>query len=251
MQIIPAIDLLDGNVVRLRKGAESTAQVYSTQPWKIARSFQEAGVSRIHIVDLDGAFGRQDKNRSTIERIIKQVDIPVQLGGGIRSLDAAVAYFKMGVNRIILGSIAVSHADLVRRIIQQCGPDRVIVGIDARDGKVTTHGWTKESTRLAIGFAREMSEMGVVRFIITDIDTDGMLCGIQPQMMMQIAHKTGAKVIASGGVATLDDIKTLVDVGGDIIEGVVIGRAIYEKQLDLREAVQYVRSDTNQEASCS
>lgn len=251
MQIIPAIDLLNGKVVRLHKGAEETAKVYSEKPWEIADSFQSAGAEWIHIVDLDGAFGRSGINDSVIQRIIKQSSIPIQLGGGIRSVDAITAMFNLGISRIILGSIAVTYPDFARKAIQKFGQEHVIVGIDARDNKVSTHGWTKDNPIMAIDFAKEMAGFGVKRFIVTDINTDGMLCGVQPQLMLDIATQTGAKVIVSGGVASIADIDELMKKGDNIIEGVIIGRAIYENKLDLKEAIRGAKPGKTREALCS
>jgi len=236
MLIIPAIDLLGRKVVRLRQGAEESAHVYFDNPLEVALDFQEAGAKWIHVVDLDGAFGRPGKNDSVIQKIVDSLSISLELGGGIRSMDRIQFWMDAGIGRIIMGSIAVQKPEVVEEAIKKFDADRVIVGIDARDGKVATHGWTQDASINAVDLAVQMKEMGLERTIITDISTDGMLTGPKLDTMLSIYQKTGLKVIASGGVSCLGDLEEIAKYA-DAIEGAIIGRAIYEKRFTVKEAV--------------
>lgn len=236
MLIIPAIDIMDGKVVRLRQGTEATARIYFNNPVEVALHFKNSGAKWIHIVDLDGAFGRFEKNDSIIKEIVKSQNVSVELGGGIRGLDRIQFWLDSGIGRVILGSAAVEKSKSVEKAIQTWGPEKVIVSIDARDGKVATHGWTKASSKDTNDLAVQLANMGLKRTIVTDIGTDGMLTGPKLDTMLSIYRNTGLKIIASGGVSGMHD---LVEISkhSDAIEGAIVGRAIYEKRFALKEAI--------------
>jgi len=236
MLIIPAIDLLDGKVVRLKQGVEESAHIYSDKPEEVAFDFQNSGAQWIHIVDLDSAFGRTGKNDRAIEKIFNSVTIPLELGGGIRKKERIQFWLSQGIARVILGSAAVQNPELVEKAIQEFGADKIIAGIDAKEGKVAIHGWTKGSSIDAVKLAVQMTELGLVRTIVTDISTDGMLTGPKLNTMLTIYQKTGLKIIASGGVSSLKDIEEVAKYS-DAIEGIIVGRAIYDKRLTLKEAI--------------
>jgi phosphoribosylformimino-5-aminoimidazole carboxamide ribotide isomerase len=237
MQIIPAIDLLGNKVVRLSQGVEDTATVYSDNPIEIAQSFHEAGAQWIHIVDLDGAFGRSGVNDDLIEQITAAVPIPVELGGGIRSINCIGYWLNRGITRVVIGSAAVKDPDMVEKAIRKHGNIGIVVGIDIKDNEVAIHGWTEGSGMDYLDLAKKMKTAGLARFIVTDISTDGMLTGPKLKPMVDIADNTGLAVIASGGISGLDDLTVIAEHAGHGIEGIIIGRAIYEKRLNLKEAI--------------
>lgn len=238
MILFPAIDLLNSQVVRLQQGLEQSKTVYSNDPPAMARSFQDAGAQWIHVVDLDGAFGRPEVNDAVIRDMIHSVSIPIELGGGIRTLDRITYWLKQGVGRVILGSVAIKNPDLVQTAIETHGSDAIVVGIDMKDGKVAIHGWQDKTDVDAISLAKQMQACGLTRTIITDIATDGMLTGPRLETMLQIADATGLNVIASGGVGTLDDLATIEAVTSRGIEGAIVGKAIYENAFTVQEAVE-------------
>lgn len=237
MLIIPAIDLLGGNVVRLSQGAEETAVVYDNNPLRVATEFEKAGAKWIHVVNLDGAFGRPGMNDIVITQFIQYLSIPIELGGGIRTLDRIEFWLERGVRRVVVGSLAVKEPDLIAKAIRKHGNESIIVGLDIRDGKVAISGWQENTSIHYLDLARQMESMGLKRVIITDIATDGMLSGPRLESMTEIAKKTKLKVIASGGVSKPKDLAPIAKVEKKGIEGVIIGRAIYEKKLSLKRAL--------------
>lgn len=237
MLIIPAIDLLKEKVVRLSQGTEETATVYSNDPLKIALDFQKAGAHWIHVVDLDGAFGRPETNDTVIKQLTRTLSIPIELGGGIRSLDRISFWLNQGVGRVILGSVAVKNPEIVKQAINQYGSEPVVVGIDIRAGKVAVHGWQENTQTNYIEIARKMKSFGLQRTIVTDIATDGMLTGPKLDAMINIAQKTDLAVIASGGVSSLKDLEYIAEYSHQGIEGAIIGRAIYEKKFTVKQAI--------------
>lgn len=237
MQIIPAIDLLGNKVVRLSQGVENTATVYSSKPIEIAKGFHEAGAKWIHIVDLDGAFGRDGVNDDLIEQITSAVPIPVELGGGIRSIDCIGYWLNRGVSRVVIGSAAVKNPDMVEKAVRKYGNKGIVVGIDIKGNEVAIHGWTEGSGMDYLELAKKMKTAGLARTIVTDICTDGMLTGPKLKPMVDIAENTGLAVIASGGMSDIEDLKVIAEHAVCGIEGIIIGRAIYEKRLDLKEAI--------------
>ncbi len=234
MRMYPAIDLKDGECVRLYKGDYDKKTVYSTDCVETALTWQKSGADFLHVVDLDGARSGNGKNREIIKEICKKVTMRVQTGGGIRTMDDIDALLSAGVARVILGTAAVKNFSLVEEACKKY-PGRIAVGIDAKDGFVATDGWEKVSTLTAVDFAKKVEKAGVRTIIYTDIATDGAMCGPNIEAMREMVNETGLEVIASGGVSCIDDIKALLKTG---VEGAITGRAIYDGKLDLTEAVK-------------
>ncbi len=231
MDILPAIDLKDGEAVRLTKGLMDSATVYSKEPWVVAKEFQNLGALWLHLVDLNGAFAGEPKNLEVIKKIRQMCDIKIELGGGIRDEDTIKRYIDLGVNRIILGSVALKNADFVKSVAKKYP---VAVGIDAVDGFVAVEGWAEKSTIKATDLAKEFADAGVEAIICTDVSRDGTLSGVNVDFTCQIAEVSGVETIASGGVRDIDDIVALKE--SKIISGVIVGKAYYEGTLDLKEA---------------
>ncbi len=249
MLIIPAIDLLGGKVVRLSQGAEETAVVYDDDPLRVATEFEKAGARWIHVVNLDGAFGRPGMNDTVITQFIQYLSIPIELGGGIRTLDRIEFWLERGIGRVIVGSMAVKDPDLIGRAIQKHGDESIIVGLDIRDGNVAISGWQENTSIHSLDLANQMKSAGLKRVIITEITTDGMLSGPQLDSMIKIAKKTKLKVIASGGISKPKDLAPIAKAEKQGIEGVIIGRAIYEKKLSLKRALaKYPQPETKKDS---
>ena len=240
MRIYPAIDLKGGRCVRLRQGDPQQETVFSDDPVTTASRWVDEGAEWLHLVDLDGAFSGSPQNAEAIAGILRTVDVPVQLGGGLRSVEAARAALEAGVQRIILGTAAFEQPEIVSELAAD-HPGRVAVGIDARDGRVATHGWKEQTDRPAIDFAREMEGRGAAVIIYTDIRRDGMLEGPNVDATVALAETLSIPVIASGGVSSLGDIRSLARVAAAGIEGVIVGRALYDRAFTLREAIAAAR----------
>ncbi len=239
MVIYPAIDLRKGRVVRLRQGRADAETVYGDDLAEIAARWQSEGAEWLHVVNLDGAFGENTTaNANALETILHTVSIPVQFGGGLRDLASIEAAFAHGVMRIVIGTAALQNPSLVSQALERWGAQRVAVGIDARNGIVATHGWQTQSTVPAQELARQTRARGVQRVIYTDIARDGMLEGVDPVAMAELAKAAGIGVIASGGVASLDDVQALAARTTDGIEGVIIGQALYTGAVKLDEAIK-------------
>ncbi|NIA30269.1 MAG: 1-(5-phosphoribosyl)-5-[(5-phosphoribosylamino)methylideneamino]imidazole-4-carboxamide isomerase [Actinobacteria bacterium] len=238
MLILPAIDLISGNCVRLKEGAESTRKIYNDQPYIVAKQWQDEGARMIHVVNLDGAFGRADQNVRVIEKILSSVSIPIELGGGIRTLDDAGNWLSLGVARVIFGTVAVTQPQIVADAIQKYGSEQVVVGIDARRDKVAIEGWEKQTGEDVLTFARKMRGLGAERFIYTDIQRDGRSTGPNVERTAFLAWETQVKVIASGGISSVAHLQSLVDANEHNIEGAIIGTALYEGVLSLPEVVE-------------
>ena len=236
MIILPAIDLKEGRCVRLEQGLMEKDTVYHDDPAAQARIWQEQGGELLHIVDLDGAFAGVPKNREAIRAIVEAIDIPCELGGGVRDLATAEAYLELGVDRVILGTVAKENPQLVADACRRF-PGRIVVGIDARDGLVAVRGWADVTEKKATELAREMEGFGVEAIIYTDIARDGMMQGPNIAATKALAEAINIPVIASGGVSSLDDIRRLLEIESSGIAGVITGKAIYSGALDLREAV--------------
>lgn len=237
-ELYPAIDLKAGQVVRLRQGRLDEATVYETDPARVAARWAEAGARWIHVVDLDGAFAGRGQNTGAVRAILEAAPgVRVQLGGGLRSLDAVAAALELGVARAIIGTAAL-EGDLVARAVERFGPERVAVGIDARGGMVATRGWVEVTEVRAVDLAGRVKAAGVRTIIYTDIATDGMLQGPNFAEMAAMG-RTGLDVIASGGVSSLEDILRLREIPG--VVGVIVGRALYTGAVDLKEAVAACR----------
>jgi phosphoribosylformimino-5-aminoimidazole carboxamide ribotide isomerase len=242
MLVIPAIDLKEGRCVRLEQGLMERDTVYSDNPAAQARSWQEQGGELLHIVDLDGAFAGVPKNKDAIRAIIDAIDIPSELGGGIRDLATIEAYLDLGVGRVILGTVAKENPALV---VEACRlfPGRIVVGIDARDGLVAVRGWADVTEKLATEMAKGMEGCGVAAIIYTDIARDGMLQGPNIEATRALAEAISIPVIASGGLSTLDDIRALLAIESSGVTGVITGKAIYSGAIDLREAVALTKGE--------
>ena len=239
MILYPAIDLKDGACVRLRRGEMDQATVFNLDPGAQAKQFTDAGCDWIHVVDLDGAFEGKPENGAAVDAILDAVDVPVQLGGGIRSLDTAADWLDRGVRRIVFGTVAVKDPDMV---IAACRlwPDRVAVGIDARGGFVAVEGWAEQSTLAVVDLAGRFEDAGVAAIVYTDIDRDGMMQGVNVEETASLAEKTTIPVIASGGIASLEDLRALKARGG--IAGAISGRALYDGRLDLSAALTELKA---------
>ncbi len=235
MTIFPAIDLKDGKAVRLTKGIMESAKVYSDEPFHLARAFEEMGSDWLHIVDLNGAFAGNPENLEQIKKIRASTSLKIQLGGGIRDEATIERYMELGINRVILGTIAVKNPDFVRSVAKKFP---VAVGIDAMDGFVAVEGWAEVSQMRATDLAKAFADSGVEAIITTDISRDGTLGGVNVDFTAEIAAASGVFTIASGGVKDIDDIKALKANG--TIGGAIVGKAFYEGKLDLREAFNLI-----------
>ena len=239
MIVYPAIDLKEGAAVRLLRGEMGSATLYNPNPAGQAGDFAAAGFAWLHLVDLDGAFEGRPVNAAAVEAILAAVDIPVQLGGGIRDLATVERWLAAGIRRVILGTAAVKDPDLVRAACRRF-PGRVAVGIDARGGRVAVEGWAEESDLAAVDLARRFEDAGVAALIHTDIDRDGALAGVNVAATADLARAVAIPVIASGGVSSLDDIASLMAVTDPPLEGVICGRALYDGRIDARSALALV-----------
>ncbi|MDA4845331.1 1-(5-phosphoribosyl)-5-[(5-phosphoribosylamino)methylideneamino]imidazole-4-carboxamide isomerase [Hoeflea poritis] len=236
MILFPAIDLKDGECVRLKLGEMDSATVYNTDPAAQAAAFEEQGFSWLHVVDLNGAFAGQSVNGEAVEAILKTTGNPVQLGGGIRSLDHIEDWLDKGLARVILGTVAVRDPDLVKEACRRF-PDRIAVGIDARGGKVAVEGWAEASELEAVELARRFEGAGVAAIIYTDIDRDGVLTGINWESTLVLADAVQIPVIASGGLASMADIVRMTMPDAARLEGAISGRALYDGRIDSGEAL--------------
>ena len=234
MRIYPAIDIKDGNCVRLFQGKFSDVTIYGDNPAEMAKKWESLGGEFIHVVDLDGALKGHGVNAEIIKQICKTVNVPVQTGGGIRTMEDIKAKLDCGIERVIIGTKAVSDAEFVKKAVKEYG-DRIVIGIDAKDSMVAIEGWEKTSEYTAVEFAKKMVEIGVRTIVYTDIATDGTLMGPNVSAMAEMVKATGIDIIASGGIGNIEHIKALIPTG---VEGVITGRALYTGDLDLREAVK-------------
>jgi len=233
MDIIPAIDIKGGRCVRLYQGDYSRETVFSDDPVAVALQWQAQGASRLHLVDLDGAASGTVHNMSVVESIVKKVSLPIQLGGGIRDRATTSRLLRTGINRVILGTVAAEKPDLVRDLCREFG-DAIAVGIDARDGRVATHGWLKDSRLTALEMARTMAALGVGRFIYTDIKRDGTLAGPNFEGIASMVAAVNVPVIAAGGISMPEHLRELEELG---VEGAIVGKALYTGNINLREAL--------------
>ncbi|NOZ04843.1 MAG: 1-(5-phosphoribosyl)-5-[(5-phosphoribosylamino)methylideneamino]imidazole-4-carboxamide isomerase [Chloroflexi bacterium] len=243
MIIFPAIDLRHGRVVRLQQGRADAETVYDDDPLRVARHWADSGADWLHLVNLDGALGDPHHRAGrpsaldVLAQILEKVAVRVQFGGGIRSLEDIAYVLGLGADRVVLGTLAVEQPDVVREAMMRFGAGRIVVGLDARDGQVVTHGWVTVADVDVVTLGRAMRKAGVVRALYTDVSRDGMLTGVNVAATAHLARETGLQVIASGGVATLDDISRLKAVEPQGVEGVVIGQALYRRAFTLRQAL--------------
>lgn len=235
MKLYPAIDIKDGQCVRLRQGVYDDKTVYADKPCEVAKEFEEAGARFIHLVDLDGAREGRSVNDEAVKAIIDCVSIPVEIGGGIRTTEDISRKLDLGVSRVIIGTEAVRRPEFVKESIRQFGADKIIVGIDAKDGKVAVSGWEEISKITAVDLALLMKEMGVKTIIYTDISKDGMLSGPNIMQTKKLAEATGLEIVASGGVSSVQDLRELAKAG---VDGAILGKAIYEHKIDLKEVAK-------------
>lgn len=234
MIIYPAVDIKDGRCVRLVQGEFDKVTVYSEEPLQMALKWESLGAEYLHVVDLDGARTGETQNISITSEIAAKLKIPVQLGGGIRSIEVIEKLISKGIKRVILGTSAVKNPDLVKQAVEAF-KESIVIGIDAKDGKVAIDGWEKTSEFTAIDFANKMVELGAKTIIYTDISRDGMLIGPNLAAMREMAQTVDAEIIASGGVSSLQDIKDLKETG---VSGVIVGKALYTGNVDLKEAIE-------------
>jgi len=256
MIFFPAIDLRQGRYVRLRQGDPKAETVFGDDPVAMAQNWVQQGAEWLHVVNLDGALGESSAitgstidlspeqigslpvNFQRLNAIRQAVDVPIQFGGGMRSLDDVALALALGASRVVLGTVAVREPKIVYEALVRFGPECIVIGIDARDGRVATHGWPQISDLDAVDLARSMHDAGVLRVVYTDISRDGMLTGVNVDATVELARRSGLAVIASGGVRGLEDIKHLAPYESDGIEGVITGQAIYTGALDLQAAIR-------------
>ena len=236
MEIIPAIDLLDGACVRLHQGDYDQVTRFSEDPVAQALSWQSPGAIRLQLVDLDGAKRGEPINDAAVRAITAALDIPVQLGGGVRSLERAEELIACGLDRVILGTVAIEQPELVQELAQR-HPGRIVVGIDANDGRVATRGWIEQSDVLATDLAKQFSAAGIAAIITTDIATDGTLAGPNLEALRTMAQCSAVPVIASGGIGCMADLLSLLPLEPLGVTGVIVGRALYDGRVDLAEAI--------------
>ncbi len=237
MRLYPAIDIKDGQCVRLLKGNFSDVTVYGNDPAAMAKKWENAGGEFIHVVDLDGALKGHGVNAEIIKKICRTVNVPVQTGGGIRSMEDIEAKLACGINRVIIGTKAVNDSEFVKRAVDKY-KEKIVIGIDAKDSMVAIEGWEQVSEFTAVDFARRMMDTGVSTIVYTDIATDGTLAGPNVAAMREMASAVSCDIIASGGIGSVSHIESLKDTG---VEGVIIGRALYTGDVDLKEALLKVR----------
>ena len=235
MEIIPAIDLLNGKCVRLNQGNYNEVTKFNSDPVKQAQVWENQGAKRLHLVDLDGAKTGEPVNDLTIKEIKKSISIPIQLGGGIRNINRAKELLDIGIDRIILGTIAIEKPELVR-ILSKEYPKRIAVGIDSKEGMVATRGWLKKSEITSIELAKQLNDLELAAIISTDISTDGTLKGPNVQALREIANISINPVIASGGIGSISDLISLADLEDKGIESIIVGRALYDGSIKLKEA---------------
>jgi phosphoribosylformimino-5-aminoimidazole carboxamide ribotide isomerase len=241
MILYPAIDLKDGNAVRLEQGDMARTTVFNADPAAQARAFVEQGFERLHVVDLNGAFAGRSVNGAAVEAILAAVDIPVQLGGGVRDMAAIEGWLAKGMARVILGTAAVNNPDLVREAAAKF-PGKVAVGIDARGGKVAVRGWAEATEIAAVDLARRFEDAGVAAIVYTDIERDGLLKGLNVAATLALANAVSIPVIASGGLASLADVERLLQPDCAILDGAIAGRALYDGRLDGPAALALIRA---------
>lgn len=235
MRIFPAIDIKNGQCVRLRQGNFEDPHVYSNTPLNVAKQWEDNGASYIHIVDLDGALVGYSVNDEVIKSIVAEIHLPIQVGGGIRTIKEIDNKLSLGIDRVIIGTKAVKDPGFVKEAVSIFGADRIVIGIDAKDGMVAIEGWEKVSSYHAVTLAQEMKNYGIQTVVYTDISKDGMLQGPNIQHTREMVELTGLRIIASGGIASLKDLEMLEEAG---VYGAIIGKALYENRIDLKTAVE-------------
>lgn len=241
MIVFPAIDLRQGKCVRLRQGRLEEETVFSDDPVAMAEHWAAQGAEWLHVVNLDGAFGQASSNLRVVGEITAVVGIPVQFGGGLRTMSDIEGALRLGLARVILGTVAVEEPSLVAEAVKRLGAERIVVGIDARRGQVATRGWQEVSSVAVTELALRVRKLGVERVVYTDIVRDGMLSGVNVEAVRALAQRTGLCVISAGGVSSLDDVRRLKEAEASGVEGVIIGQALYSGTLELQEAIETAR----------
>ncbi len=240
MIVIPAVDIKQGKCVRLLQGRMEDTTLYSDDPVQMALQWESCGAELIHVIDLDGAFAKEVKNLQTIHDILARVKVPIQVGGGIRDIETIAMYVNAGVSKVIIGSSALYDPSIVKQACKKF-PGTIVVGIDARNGMVAVEGWSKTSETRAVDMAKEFESCGVAAINFTDIHRDGMQTGPNIEETAALADAVSIPIVASGGVSTIQDIKNLLEIEKRGVTGVITGRALYEKTLDLKEAIEISR----------
>lgn len=243
MQLYPAIDLKNGQCVRLKQGEFKEITVYSDAPEEVAALWQSQGATFLHLVDLDGALAGYSVNRDVIKKIADTVSIPIEIGGGIRSEEAIESMLSLGVARVIIGTRAVENPEFLGEMVKKFGPERIVAGVDAKDGMVAVEGWEKISTISASDLCGRMKEYGIQHIVYTDIARDGMLSGPNVAYTKKLTDDTGLDIIASGGMSSMEDLRQLYEAG---VKGAIIGKALYEKRIDLKSAIDAFEKQTHQ-----
>ena len=239
MDVIPAIDILDGRCVRLYQGDYQQSEVFGEDPVEVAQRWYSQGAKYLHVVDLDGARDGKPKNLKVIEAIARSIPIRVQMGGGLRDRESIVLVLNSGVSRVILGTAAVENSQLIADICAEF-PEQIMIGIDARDGKVATRGWLTTSEVMAVDLAKRMTSVGIAGIIYTDIHRDGTMQGPNVEALRQLAENVDVPVIASGGISSITDLLNLLSLESIGVKGAIVGRAIYTGDIQLREAIRAV-----------
>ena len=237
MEVIPSIDIKSGYCVRLYQGDYNQETIYSDDPLKVALSYQSQGAPRIHIVDLDGAATGKIEHLNIIQNIVSNLEIPIQIGGGIRDYDSATNLYSIGVDRVVIGTSAIKNPSLISQIHTSNGSDAIVIAIDARDEEVSIDGWTQGTSVDVMNLASDMKTLGVTRILYTDISRDGTLTGPNLDMNTKLVSQTGLSILASGGVTKLDDLIELQTIG---VEGAILGRSLYTGDIDLSKAINLV-----------
>ncbi len=236
-EVIPAVDIKNGKCVRLYQGRADMEKVYFENPVDVAKRWEELGASRIHVVDLDGAFEGIPKNISIVERIVKTLSVPVQFGGGVRTVEALDRLFGIGVDRVIIGTVAIENGELFEKMLKR-HPGRLIIGIDAKNGLVTTRGWVNVTEIKATALAKEFDSLPIWGFVYTDISRDGTLTSPNFEEIEKLASSVKHPVIASGGVSSIEDLEKLSRINN--VAGAIVGKALYEGKIDLRKAIKRI-----------
>jgi phosphoribosylformimino-5-aminoimidazole carboxamide ribotide isomerase len=243
MIIIPAVDIKNGKCVRLLQGRMDDETIYSDDPEVMAIKWAQLGAQLVHVIDLDGAFAKSPQNIGSIRKILQSVNVPIQLGGGIRNEETVHMYLEIGVNRVIIGTEAIKKPEFIKKVCK-IYPEQIVVGIDARNGKVAIDGWTHTTGIEVIELAKEFEDCGVAAINFTDIHRDGMQTGPNLDETLRLAEAVSIPVVASGGVSSIEDIKNLLPLEKAGVAGVIVGKALYGGQLDLKEALDLTRQNT-------
>ena len=239
MIIIPAVDIKKGKCVRLLQGRKDSETIFSDNPAEMVQKWEKSGAKLVHVIDLDGAFTKSPQNKESVTKILKTSNVPIQLGGGIRDMATLEMFLEMGVSRVIIGTEAVQNSDFVKSACKSY-PNQIVVGIDARKGLVAIEGWVKNTSIDSVELAKRFEDSGVAAIIFTDIHRDGMQTGPNIDQTKRLAEAVSIPVIASGGVATLEDIKNLLPLEEAGVTGIITGKALYSGTLDLREGIDYL-----------